>query len=877
MSQSIQVLLKLGQGNWQSGFPTVIVQAVTVQAGTGQTGTGQTGTGQTGTGQTGTGQTGTGQTVPGQTATGQDSQSGAARPPAPSSTLALQLSGSLPAAPELARLYGEWRSVYQGLSQRLALRRGLRAIEVEPEGITHVSPAALEQVSRQLKQALDHWLESESFRLVDRRLRTQLAPTDEIRLIVETADPLLRRFPWHLWQFFGDYPLAEVAVSALDYGRSNRPDRPRQGRVRILAVLGNSAGIDLQQDRALLAQLPDAEPVFLVEPSRAELDQQLWDNQGWDMLFFSGHSASQPDGSTGEIAINAQEQLTVAQLKHALTAAIGRGLQFAVFNSCDGLGLARDMADLNIPQLVVMREPVHDLVAQTFLRHLLTAFADGQSFYCAVRQARAKLQGLESQFPGAADLPVICQNPTELPLNWRELRGEVALNQSPGDSQTNSPADSPADSLLHPSPEPSQRSPLLRPFGTNLTRFAGLTSLVVTGLLMGLRGLGGLQALELKAFDQVMRARPAEVADARILVVEVTQDDTNRYGYPLQDKALAQAIQILTQMQPRAVGIDMHRYQPRGEGRAALLQQFQQPQVFTVCWFATTDKNFAPPPEFNEAQRVQQVGFSDLALDGSASPTDYAGEPVRRQILSYDPKVATSPPDCPTPYSFSFQLAFRYLYQAGLQPLTVNPDGNWQFGQATFTRLPARFGGYQDLDGLSSQVMLNYRQGLPGQRVTLDQVLQGKVSRSFVENRIVLLGTTAPIARDSFVTPYGEQAGIWIHAHQISQILSAALDRRPLIWSLPQTGSIQWGDALWVWLWTSLGTGLGWICRGWRWLLLANGIALFLLYQICLLTLTQAGWLPLVPSALGLVAASIGVQSQKIKQPGANQRDLSST
>ncbi|MFM7426448.1 MAG: CHAT domain-containing protein, partial [Elainella sp.] len=354
MGQTIQVLLKLGQGNWQTGFPSVMVQAVTV------------------------GQTSTAASL--------------------NQTIALQLSGSLPAAPELARLYGEWRLVYQGLSQRLALRRGLRAIEIEPEGITHVSPAALEQLTRQIKQALDHWLESESFRPVDRRLRTQLAPTDEIRLIVETADPVLRRFPWQLWQFFSDYPLAEVAVSALEYGRSSRP-RPARQQVRILAVLGNSEGIDVQQDRAMLAQLSDAEPVFLVEPTRAELDQQLWDEQGWDMLFFSGHSASQPDGSTGEIAINAQEQLSVAQLKHALTAAIGRGLQFAIFNSCDGLGLARDMADLNIPQLVVMREPVPDRVAQTFLRHLLTAFAGGQSFYCAVRQARAKLQGLESQFP----------------------------------------------------------------------------------------------------------------------------------------------------------------------------------------------------------------------------------------------------------------------------------------------------------------------------------------------------------------------------------------------------------------------------------------------------------------------------------------------
>jgi hypothetical protein len=103
---------------------------------------------------------------------------------------------------------------------------------------------------------------------------------------------------------------------------------------------------------------------------------------------------------------------------YALKKAVEGGLKLAIFNSCDGLGLARQLDDLQIPQMVVMRELVPDKVAQEFLKYFLTAFAGGKSFYLAVREARERLQGLEGKFPCASWLPVICQNLAEVPPNW---------------------------------------------------------------------------------------------------------------------------------------------------------------------------------------------------------------------------------------------------------------------------------------------------------------------------------------------------------------------------------------------------------------------------------------------------------------------------
>ena len=98
-------------------------------------------------------------------------------------------------------------------------------------------------------------------------------------------------------------------------------------------------------------------------------------------------------------------------------------MQLAIFNSCDGLGLAANLAELQIPQMIVMREPVPDRVAQKFLKNFLSEFASEKPLYYAVRAAREKLQGLEDEFPCATWLPTLCQNPAAVPRTWQELRG----------------------------------------------------------------------------------------------------------------------------------------------------------------------------------------------------------------------------------------------------------------------------------------------------------------------------------------------------------------------------------------------------------------------------------------------------------------------
>jgi len=330
-------------------------------------------------------------------------------------SLPIPLTGKLPPEPEIPQLY---RQIQQIRNPQITASR----IKGKKEQITNVSIRELGELAKLLEQRINSWLNSQEFRLISNKLREKLNPKDEVRVILQSQNQQLLRLPWHLWDFFTVYRKAEIALSAAagDRVSKSKSTSPRT-KVRILAILGNSQGIDVVSDGKILEKLPHAETVFLGEPNREQLNKYLWDEQGWDILCFSGHSNSTADGMTGFIDINQTEQLSIEDLKNALRTAIERGLHLAIFNSCDGLGLAQQLNDLHIPQIIIWREPVPDKVAQEFLKNFLQAFSQGKSLYVSVRQAREMLQGMEDRFSCASWLPVICQNQAEIPQKWREF------------------------------------------------------------------------------------------------------------------------------------------------------------------------------------------------------------------------------------------------------------------------------------------------------------------------------------------------------------------------------------------------------------------------------------------------------------------------
>jgi DNA polymerase III delta prime subunit len=327
--------------------------------------------------------------------------------------LSTPINGYLPPNPKIPNYYRSWQSAYHTHIV------GTPRLDKPKAQKSQFSTGEINAQAENLTITMNQWLNSQEFSLIREELVLSLKPDDEVRFIIQAPTIQLQQLPWHLWDLFKDYPLAEIALSAPNYGQVSSAKKSRN-KVRILAILGDSKGINTEKDRELLEQLPGVETVVLPQPSRKQINHHLL-KDSWDILFFAGHS--QTEGKSGRIYINKTDSLTINELREPLEKAINKGLKLAIFNSCDGLGLAQELAHLQIPQIIVMREPVPDKVAQAFLKYFLNAFASGKSLYLSVNEARQKLQYLDAHPPSISWLPVICQNPSQLMPTWDKLRG----------------------------------------------------------------------------------------------------------------------------------------------------------------------------------------------------------------------------------------------------------------------------------------------------------------------------------------------------------------------------------------------------------------------------------------------------------------------
>ena len=312
-----------------------------------------------------------------------------------------------------------------------------------------------------------------------------------------------------------------------------------------------------------------------------------------------------------------------------------------------------------------------------------------------------------------------------------------------------------------------------------------LASIVITALLVALRQLGGLQSLELLAFDYMTRLKPDQGPDPRLLVVEITEQDIRMQSeWPMSDQTVADLLGELQSHNPRVIGLDIYRDIPQGEGKEALAEALQNPNVIAIESLGISEDDNVPPPDVMAAD---QVGFNDFIIDSDGI--------LRRSLLFAavgDERF----------YSFALQLGLKYLEPEGHQ-LSVDQNA-LTIGLADFLPLAPSSGGYDNIDPSSYQMLLDYRSSsIVARQVKLSEVLAGEVDPGWIEDKVVLIGVTAPSKKDFFYTPYSSEkdnehvmSGVLIHAQMVSQILSTVLEQRPIFWYLPDSLEVGW---IWVW------------------------------------------------------------------------------
>ncbi|MDZ8183564.1 MAG: adenylate/guanylate cyclase domain-containing protein [Nostoc sp. ChiSLP02] len=387
----------------------------------------------------------------------------------------------------------------------------------------------------------------------------------------------------------------------------------------------------------------------------------------------------------------------------------------------------------------------------------------------------------------------------------------------------------------------------------------------ITILVIGLRLTGLLQLLELAALDQFFLLRPREPVDSRIVIVEINEADVRKQGqWPMSDAALASVLEKIKQQQPRAIGLDIYRDLPVNPGHEALVKVFKStPNLIGVQKtsesFDSSSVNASPI-----LKERNQIGGNDLPLDGDGK--------IRRGLLYLNLK------NDEVLESFALKLALLYLKPEGITEQPAAYNSNYlQLKRGVFPIFESNDGGYVRADAGSYQILLNYHGRIQQfLKITLADLQENRIPPNLMRGKVVLIGATAESLKDLFYTPYSSNlftatermAGVAIHANLISQILSAAMDGRGAIQTLPE--SIEW---LLILGWSIIGATSCWVQRhsNHQRIFLTVGVASGGLLGGSFLAFLAGWWVPVVPSLLALGGSAIAV-TQYIAQGSAQMR-----
>ncbi len=366
-----------------------------------------------------------------------------------------------------------------------------------------------------------------------------------------------------------------------------------------------------------------------------------------------------------------------------------------------------------------------------------------------------------------------------------------------------------------------------------------------------LRLTGLLQFIELTALDQFFLLRPQEPVDSRVVIVKINETDIEKQGqWPISDAVMARLLEKIKQQKPRAIGLDIYRNLQVNPGHEDLMKVFAStPNLIGIQKVFNNEEDDSPikPPFI--LKNKQQVGGNDL-------PRDDDGK-VRRGFLYLYLENGDFLE------SLALKLALLYLKPEGITEKAAKINPNYlQLGQGTFPRFAANDGSYVRTNDGSYQVILNYRGNIEKfPNISLTAVLENQIPPDFMREKVVLIGATAGSLKDLLYTPYTNKEfasprkmpGVVIHANLISQILSTALDGRPLI----NSWSESW-EYLWIFVWSTIGATISWQLRHRHGILtiiiiLVGGI----LISGCFSAFLLGWWIPVVPPILALAGSAI--------------------
>ncbi|MDZ8189180.1 MAG: CHASE2 domain-containing protein [Nostoc sp. ChiSLP02] len=379
----------------------------------------------------------------------------------------------------------------------------------------------------------------------------------------------------------------------------------------------------------------------------------------------------------------------------------------------------------------------------------------------------------------------------------------------------------------------------------------GIVVLVVVILI---RMIGGMQFWEWMLLDTMLRLRPVEKIDERVVIVGIDEQDIQFLGqYPVSDETIAQLLTKLETYQPLTIGLDIFKNVPVEPGGEQLTRLFQKNKNIIGI------EKILPPGEIYPHRSLprERVGFVDL-------PNDEDGKNRRYLLHTPNPKNPSNTDE--DKYSLALRLIIKYLRNNRIIESTGKNDPNTiMFNQVELPRIIKDFGGYINVDDGGVSILMNFRNNSqPFHVLSLRDILNDKVDVKLLRSRIVLVGNRNISTGDILYTSAlpnlelsGQIYGIDYHAHAISQILSYVLDNRPM---LDSWGEIE--EYIWILIWGFVPIVIGRITQSVWNNLLSVGAAGISLFSCGYIMLWLWGiWIPVVPNLLILLVNGVGLSA----------------
>lgn len=444
-----------------------------------------------------------------------------------------RLRAQVPYPPQLESRYQQWQRAYLRFYKRSLRGRvgGVgQVVAVEPD--LH---SQLVQAEARLLSEFHRWLRQGDLADIRKALSVaaQAAPID----LFLSCDPIeVARLPWETWEIGAEFGGAPIRIARSPSNIRVAPPQPvaQRHKTRILVILGDETGLNFAGDRQALKSLDSLVDITLIgwTPGqdtvalKTAICRAIADVQGWDILFFAGHS-NEADVVAGHIYVAPQTAISIRELQPYLQEAQTHGLQFALFNSCSGMTIANALIEMGLSQVAIMREPIHNQVAQSFLIQFLHSLAQHQDVQEALQDACRHLK-LEQHltYPSAYLVPSLFRHPDSVPFRIAPTGWRQALRQW----------------------LPGRRQAIALAAVVGLSVMPGLQETLLAGRLLG-------QAMYRNLTGQ-LPAAPPEVVLVQVDEASRRQDPDLATFSPINRRYLARLLDSLTQLDAKVIGID---------------------------------------------------------------------------------------------------------------------------------------------------------------------------------------------------------------------------------------------------------------------------------------------------------------------------------